>query len=670
MTFITQTIDSLSPLPEQQLKFYLYDIERGNPFVLNRVTMSTLEVSPQSLQAQTESIFNKFVVYLKPPERNALPQQLKDQGWKDCLDAYSLLVSGDDLIDADEHQKLAHETNIPKALALLKDLCESPHVGQTLCAIIHYTLGRFGFLNNDPEAAIKHLKLAAKGDFTKAIAELALYYDTGTLVKQNYPKALTYYKIATKRNHAAAQNNLGYLHEHGLGIPQNLAKAFKYYQLAAQNGDLMALHNLNYWYQEGIFVEKNLRVAFDYAKRAADKGSPSALTTVGYHYLRGVEVEKNPQEAVRCYEAAAKLGHPNAHYNLGNLYHEGVHLPKDLRRALMHFEQYVPNFPDDQSAFSFVQFLINDASHNNTPFNRSAYIKGLKSESTDWLILQLKVKIQAARIYKAPLEKKIFDYLESITRIREVLASLCAFLDQPVELFDRDDLTDIIYSLSWVKTKLFSLDLSKKEDPTVIENSFIEDILTPKKKVKKQPPKKPNNGAKKKPLKKPPKAKQAETPKIDIPQAPTATPVTIPAVTTPTPKRPQKIKPIEPTEEERINEIINTSKKKLAELKQREKAMHLFYLKNCDGQVRKLMGALFDKADMTIIEVNKLIEHLAKTYKGEARTGSRTGGMLILKIGDLTTGGHAPHGGKTDVDKGALADLRQFLANLYVRIRD
>lgn len=292
MTFITQAIDSLPPLPEQQLKFYLYDIERGNPFVINRVTMSTLEVSPQSLQAQTESIFDKFVVYLKPPERNSLPQQLKDQGWKDCLDAYSLLVSADDLIDADEHQKLAHETNIPKALALLKDLCESPHVGQALCAIIHYTLGRFEFLNNDPEAAIKHLKLAAKGDFTKAIAELALYYDTGTLVKQNYPKALTYYKIAAKRNHAAAQNNLGYLYEHGLGTPQNLAKAFKYYQLAVQNGDLEALHNLNYWYQEGIFVEKNLRVAFDYAKRAADKGSSRALTTVGYHYIRGVEVEK------------------------------------------------------------------------------------------------------------------------------------------------------------------------------------------------------------------------------------------------------------------------------------------------------------------------------------------------------------------------------------------
>ncbi|MGZ3308110.1 MAG: tetratricopeptide repeat protein, partial [Xanthobacteraceae bacterium] len=69
---------------------------------------------------------------------------------------------------------------------------------------------------------------------------LALIYDKGQGVPQNYTTSVSLYRKAADQRDARAQNNLGEMYEKGKGMPQDYAAAVSWYRKAADQGNASA----------------------------------------------------------------------------------------------------------------------------------------------------------------------------------------------------------------------------------------------------------------------------------------------------------------------------------------------------------------------------------------------------------------------------------------------
>ena len=87
-------------------------------------------------------------------------------------------------------------------------------------------------------------KLAEAGD-AEAQFNLALFYEDGEGVTQDYAEAVKWWRLAAEQGDAQAQNNLGVCYENGEGVTKDLAEAVKWYRKAAQQGVSQAKVKLN-----------------------------------------------------------------------------------------------------------------------------------------------------------------------------------------------------------------------------------------------------------------------------------------------------------------------------------------------------------------------------------------------------------------------------------------
>ncbi len=109
----------------------------------------------------------------------------------------------------------------------------------------HYDLGVGLFKFGEIEKGIQHLKIASDYGHAEAALQLAILYEEGEHVAQDYKKALSYYTLAADRGDVDAQSVLGLKYEIGHGaVPKNLEKAVHYLQLAARQGDENAQSSL------------------------------------------------------------------------------------------------------------------------------------------------------------------------------------------------------------------------------------------------------------------------------------------------------------------------------------------------------------------------------------------------------------------------------------------
>lgn len=99
-------------------------------------------------------------------------------------------------------------------------------------------LGTLYYEQKDFSNALKHFEIACtQGNAeAKMIAchNLAVMYDNGEGVKNDYQQAYKYYKIACDLNYGYACNNLGVLYANGYGTTQNLSKAIELYGKACK----------------------------------------------------------------------------------------------------------------------------------------------------------------------------------------------------------------------------------------------------------------------------------------------------------------------------------------------------------------------------------------------------------------------------------------------------
>jgi TPR repeat protein len=94
------------------------------------------------------------------------------------------------------------------------------------------------YLRGDFVAAVRLWRpLAARGD-AHAQFGLAVAYERGQGVKQDYAQAAVWYRKAAGHGLATAQYELGVMYERGRGALQDYAQAYMWYNLAASHARL------------------------------------------------------------------------------------------------------------------------------------------------------------------------------------------------------------------------------------------------------------------------------------------------------------------------------------------------------------------------------------------------------------------------------------------------
>ena len=84
-------------------------------------------------------------------------------------------------------------------------------------------------------AALLYHEAAAQGD-ARAQFNVAVMYDNGHGVSQDYKIAMEWYRKSANQGHAGAQCNLGFMYEYGHGVSQDYGRAVELYRKAANQG--------------------------------------------------------------------------------------------------------------------------------------------------------------------------------------------------------------------------------------------------------------------------------------------------------------------------------------------------------------------------------------------------------------------------------------------------
>ncbi len=191
---------------------------------------------------------------------------------------------------------------------------------------------------SDYKTALDFFEIAANRNNLTAIEMVGKYYRYGYTGEPDAEKAIEYYRKAIEQfNSDYARIELAMCYEQGFGVQQNFETAKNYYEKALENDYIYAAIRLAYLYEDNYLGEPNPSLAFEYFTRAAAAGIAEAKYHVARFYRYGVGMEQHPDLAIQHFEEALDLGYIDAHVDLGLAYEEGYgSLPKDLQKALIH----------------------------------------------------------------------------------------------------------------------------------------------------------------------------------------------------------------------------------------------------------------------------------------------------------------------------------------------
>ena len=148
---------------------------------------------------------------------------------------------------------------------------------QVLNAGYAYSDGQWmtSFRRHDVDEVNKDRRAAEHGD-ASAQFKMALRYDSGQGVPQNYTKAVEWLHKAAEQGFVKAQYNLGSMYYSGQGVPQNNAEAAKWFLLAAEGGYASAQKNLGAMYGKGQGMAQSNTEAYIWSSIAAESGDAGA----------------------------------------------------------------------------------------------------------------------------------------------------------------------------------------------------------------------------------------------------------------------------------------------------------------------------------------------------------------------------------------------------------
>jgi uncharacterized protein len=187
---------------------------------------------------------------------------------------------------------------------------------------------------SDFVTALRELEPLAKQGHSDAQYNLAVMYENGQGVTQNYKTAVKWYILAAKQGHSVAQFNLGSMYYTGTGFSQDYKTAEKWFVLAAKHGYSDAQYSLGLMYYEGTVVSQNYKTAAAWYALAAKQGHSGALFYLGVMYQLGRGIPQDDKAAVSLYTVVAKQGHSDAQHNLGVMYANGQGVTQNYKTAV------------------------------------------------------------------------------------------------------------------------------------------------------------------------------------------------------------------------------------------------------------------------------------------------------------------------------------------------
>ena len=215
------------------------------------------------------------------------------------------------------------QINVRDALSV----CEQAATRQPPQARYQFLFGRVLDAANRLADAVKEYSLADQGGYPMAASNLAVLYDEGRGVPQDFQRAASLFRKAADKGVSPAFYGLGYHYELGQGVPQDWGEAAKWYQKAGDNGNADGYAAIANHY--GMSNPPNYAEAAKWSQKAVQGGSACGSLQLGWHYLNGAGINKDPVVAKRYYEVAAKQGLPNAMYRLGLMYRSGEGVSPD-----------------------------------------------------------------------------------------------------------------------------------------------------------------------------------------------------------------------------------------------------------------------------------------------------------------------------------------------------
>lgn len=190
-------------------------------------------------------------------------------------------------------------------------------------------------VQRDIVKAVNWIQKSAIQNNSDAQAKLAFMHTRegrdiyGSVLPEDYPKAIELYEKAIAQNNVYAQLRLGEIYFYGKDVPKDLRKGRELIERAASQGNSQAQVEIGKMYAKGEGVVRSDSNAVQWYKKAASQGHMQAEYELGRSYYYGRGVPQDSSIAASYYEKAALQGHPNAYFLIGYLYANGDGVPKD-----------------------------------------------------------------------------------------------------------------------------------------------------------------------------------------------------------------------------------------------------------------------------------------------------------------------------------------------------
>lgn len=185
------------------------------------------------------------------------------------------------------------------------------------CVILSFSLLRSSDGLKDP-AVRKYGTKACELGYAPSCDKIAIAYDKGLGVQQDYFKAVYYYKKACKSAVRTSCANLGVKYYNGQGVRQDYIKAKHYFEDACSENEISACNNLGLMYNNGVGAVQDYFKAKNLFEKACNLPQPqlfsispslgAACINLGKAYLEGLGTRQNLQKAKEYFGKACDNG--------------------------------------------------------------------------------------------------------------------------------------------------------------------------------------------------------------------------------------------------------------------------------------------------------------------------------------------------------------------------
>jgi hypothetical protein len=175
----------------------------------------------------------------------------------------------------------------------------------------------------NPKESHRWFLTAAKNGNTLSMTIVAIDYELGRNVQQDFTKASEWFLKAAEKGDEVAQISLGSLYFGGHGVPQDNSQAAFWWHKAADQGAVDAEFDLAHLYDTGQGVPQDFSQAVAWYSKAAEQGNVGAEYNLAQKFLDGQGVPQNLKGAMFWFQKAAEQGESESQYMLGQLYEDG-----------------------------------------------------------------------------------------------------------------------------------------------------------------------------------------------------------------------------------------------------------------------------------------------------------------------------------------------------------